>query len=365
MSDEKRVESYGPKLQQACSSCRKKKKKCDRLQPVCTRCISQGETCFYDPPKKRGRKTSKKKKNLSNKFTKTEKDLIQNLFLSLNSPEPCIFSVNFQIFGKEHLSWKLLEFFTREVSNNSEALSSVPCSDLSSFFCAAMLYQLGNHLAYRAKHDGTFTHAVNTFTEIVTQKGLTYSGVLETLQKQFYRGNELEKKQKLVSNYSSLRYSPFLLDAAANYPSFKQSSKGVDSENLLSLDIKYEVNAEFEAMFGYSSEHLEFVLAQSVNGVLPAGSNVISLLGSEEAVMKYMNMYAVEVQHSSFANEDLIMPVEMELCNSVILDLQTRNGCRKFQVFTLTYETGSFKEYLCENRIHFMPLESPMPPFFD
>lgn len=43
------------KVTLACTICRKKKVKCDGIQPTCSRCISIGNCCQYsDPPKKRG-----------------------------------------------------------------------------------------------------------------------------------------------------------------------------------------------------------------------------------------------------------------------------------------------------------------------
>jgi hypothetical protein len=43
------------KVTLACTICRKKKVKCDGIQPSCSRCKSIGTTCQYsDPPKKRG-----------------------------------------------------------------------------------------------------------------------------------------------------------------------------------------------------------------------------------------------------------------------------------------------------------------------
>ncbi|KAI8985793.1 hypothetical protein BDB01DRAFT_786328 [Pilobolus umbonatus] len=43
------------KVTLACSNCRKKKVKCDGIQPTCSRCASIGKDCQYsDPPKKRG-----------------------------------------------------------------------------------------------------------------------------------------------------------------------------------------------------------------------------------------------------------------------------------------------------------------------
>eukprot|EP00924_Labyrinthula_sp_SR-Ha-C_P007040 snap_masked-scaffold_8-processed-gene-7.28-mRNA-1 protein AED:1.00 eAED:1.00 QI:0/-1/0/0/-1/1/1/0/363 len=355
--------SYCPKLQQACSSCRKKKRKCDSKKPICTRCISLGQSCFYEPAKKRGRKSRQMENVVKNKFTRTETDMIKSLFLSVNTPEPILSSCSLQIFGKEHLAWKLLDFFSQEVSKNFEALSLVPCSDISSLFYAGMIYELGNHLEYRAKHDGTFSHAVDRFTEIVTEKGLTYSGVLKTLERQFNLHDQLEQTEKLAPNLSYLSKSYFFTDATGKYPSFKEVSVGIDNEKKVSLNKEYEVNSQFEAMFGYSSEHLSFIFEQSVTGVLPAGSNVISLLGSEGALMKYVSMYAVVAQHSCKPNEMLTMPGEIELCNSLVVDLHTRSGWRKFQVFTLTYESGSFSEYVCENRMHFIPLERTIEKF--
>lgn len=43
------------KVTLACTICRKKKVKCDGIQPTCSRCQSIGICCQYsDPPKKRG-----------------------------------------------------------------------------------------------------------------------------------------------------------------------------------------------------------------------------------------------------------------------------------------------------------------------
>lgn len=43
------------KVTLACVVCRKKKVKCDGIQPTCSRCHSMGFSCQYsDPPKKRG-----------------------------------------------------------------------------------------------------------------------------------------------------------------------------------------------------------------------------------------------------------------------------------------------------------------------
>ncbi|KAI8148514.1 hypothetical protein BJV82DRAFT_481167, partial [Fennellomyces sp. T-0311] len=43
------------KVTLACIVCRKKKVKCDGVQPTCSRCHSMGIQCQYsDPPKKRG-----------------------------------------------------------------------------------------------------------------------------------------------------------------------------------------------------------------------------------------------------------------------------------------------------------------------
>ncbi|ORX54558.1 hypothetical protein DM01DRAFT_238989, partial [Hesseltinella vesiculosa] len=43
------------KVTLACSLCRKKKVKCDGVQPTCHRCNTMGLACQYsDPPKKRG-----------------------------------------------------------------------------------------------------------------------------------------------------------------------------------------------------------------------------------------------------------------------------------------------------------------------
>lgn len=43
------------KVTLACVICRKKKVKCDGIQPSCSRCTSIGNNCEYsDPPKKRG-----------------------------------------------------------------------------------------------------------------------------------------------------------------------------------------------------------------------------------------------------------------------------------------------------------------------
>ncbi|KAI8078134.1 uncharacterized protein B0P05DRAFT_439380, partial [Gilbertella persicaria] len=43
------------KVTLACVICRKKKVKCDGIQPTCSRCQSIGICCQYsDPPKKRG-----------------------------------------------------------------------------------------------------------------------------------------------------------------------------------------------------------------------------------------------------------------------------------------------------------------------
>jgi hypothetical protein len=43
------------KVTLACTICRKKKVKCDGIQPTCSRCQSIGVCCQYsDPPKKRG-----------------------------------------------------------------------------------------------------------------------------------------------------------------------------------------------------------------------------------------------------------------------------------------------------------------------
>lgn len=43
------------KVTLACVICRKKKVKCDGIQPSCSRCQSIGNCCQYsDPPKKRG-----------------------------------------------------------------------------------------------------------------------------------------------------------------------------------------------------------------------------------------------------------------------------------------------------------------------
>lgn len=43
------------KVTLACIVCRKKKVKCDGIQPTCSRCNSMGFSCEYsDPPKKRG-----------------------------------------------------------------------------------------------------------------------------------------------------------------------------------------------------------------------------------------------------------------------------------------------------------------------
>lgn len=43
------------KVTLACVVCRKKKVKCDGVQPTCGRCRSNGFSCAYsDPPKKRG-----------------------------------------------------------------------------------------------------------------------------------------------------------------------------------------------------------------------------------------------------------------------------------------------------------------------
>ncbi|CEJ05192.1 hypothetical protein RMCBS344292_19139 [Rhizopus microsporus] len=50
ISSRKRV-----KVTLACIVCRKKKVKCDGVQPSCSRCQSNGVECQYtDPPKKRG-----------------------------------------------------------------------------------------------------------------------------------------------------------------------------------------------------------------------------------------------------------------------------------------------------------------------
>eukprot|EP00924_Labyrinthula_sp_SR-Ha-C_P007041 snap_masked-scaffold_8-processed-gene-7.26-mRNA-1 protein AED:1.00 eAED:1.00 QI:0/-1/0/0/-1/1/1/0/356 len=346
---------YGPKLQQACSNCRKKKKKCDSLKPFCTRCFSLGQSCFYEPARKRGRKAVLHKKVVSNKFTKTEKDMIKNLFPSFSSHEPVLSSLNLQIFRKEHLAWKMLEFFSQQVSKNFEALSFVPCYDFTPVFCAGMLYQLGNHLDYRVKHDGTFTHAVDKFTEIVTGKGLTYSGVLETLQRQFYLDNRLEDTKKINSNLSNRGNTPFLLDAADYYPSFRQICKGNDTANKWFHERKYEVNNRFESTFGYSSENLNIFFEQSVNGILPVGSNIISLLSSEEGLLKYIGVFALKAQQYFEDKQGLTMPIEVDLCNNVVLELQTRNGWRKFQVFSLVAETGSFSGYSSEHTVHFVP----------
>lgn len=43
------------KVTLACVVCRKKKVKCDGVQPACSRCNSMGISCEYtDPPRKRG-----------------------------------------------------------------------------------------------------------------------------------------------------------------------------------------------------------------------------------------------------------------------------------------------------------------------
>lgn len=43
------------KVTLACAVCRKKKVKCDGVQPSCSRCNSMGLACEYaDPPRKRG-----------------------------------------------------------------------------------------------------------------------------------------------------------------------------------------------------------------------------------------------------------------------------------------------------------------------
>ncbi|CAO3637043.1 unnamed protein product [Cunninghamella echinulata] len=43
------------KVTLACAVCRKKKVKCDGVQPTCSRCHTMGFDCHYsDPPKKRG-----------------------------------------------------------------------------------------------------------------------------------------------------------------------------------------------------------------------------------------------------------------------------------------------------------------------
>lgn len=43
------------KVTLACALCRKKKVKCDGIQPSCSRCKSIGNCCQYsEPPKKRG-----------------------------------------------------------------------------------------------------------------------------------------------------------------------------------------------------------------------------------------------------------------------------------------------------------------------
>lgn len=43
------------KVTLACVVCRKKKVKCDGIQPSCSRCNSMGLACEYsDPPRKRG-----------------------------------------------------------------------------------------------------------------------------------------------------------------------------------------------------------------------------------------------------------------------------------------------------------------------
>ncbi|KAI8333439.1 hypothetical protein BC941DRAFT_323231, partial [Chlamydoabsidia padenii] len=43
------------KVTLACTVCRKKKVKCDGIQPSCSRCNTMGFSCQYsDPPKKRG-----------------------------------------------------------------------------------------------------------------------------------------------------------------------------------------------------------------------------------------------------------------------------------------------------------------------
>ncbi|KAI9297646.1 hypothetical protein K502DRAFT_287614, partial [Neoconidiobolus thromboides FSU 785] len=39
----------------ACDICRKKKLKCDKIYPICQRCVASKITCSYnDIPKKRG-----------------------------------------------------------------------------------------------------------------------------------------------------------------------------------------------------------------------------------------------------------------------------------------------------------------------
>ncbi|KAI8324117.1 hypothetical protein GQ54DRAFT_257160, partial [Martensiomyces pterosporus] len=43
------------RVNQACASCRRKKVRCDGVQPSCGNCISRGMACTYLAQKKRGR----------------------------------------------------------------------------------------------------------------------------------------------------------------------------------------------------------------------------------------------------------------------------------------------------------------------
>eukprot|EP00924_Labyrinthula_sp_SR-Ha-C_P003116 snap_masked-scaffold_50-processed-gene-1.76-mRNA-1 protein AED:1.00 eAED:1.00 QI:0/0/0/0/1/1/2/0/346 len=331
------------KLQQACSNCRKKKRKCDSIKPSCSRCLSLDQPCSYAPARKRGPKPQQKGRSQVLKFSTSEKEVLGNLLLA---PEFSFHTLNPHIQSKESLSWNILQYFAYHVSKNFGTLSFIPCNDFTLFFYAGMIYQIGNILQYRVQKDGTFNHAVNQFNKIITDKGLNFTGLSKTLLSQFNRGI----KNSTDSVHEPITQVPFFINGQQMYCSFKETIERKKTKQKLNVEIKCEVNKNFEKVFGYSNGYLNFALEQSVNGVLPFGSS------SEDALMKYIEVFALEMKHIKLDDETLSLPIQMNLCNSVILDLQTIHGLKKFQVFVLINEHGSFENYISENQIYFIPL---------
>eukprot|EP00924_Labyrinthula_sp_SR-Ha-C_P000748 snap_masked-scaffold_7-processed-gene-2.42-mRNA-1 protein AED:1.00 eAED:1.00 QI:0/-1/0/0/-1/1/1/0/386 len=353
-------EVEGVKLQKACTNCRRKKKKCGSEKPICSRCKKLNQCCIYEPMKKRGKKPSSELSDKRRKFSKEEEKIISSFLLSSNSSQNLLVSNRIFDLPRERSAWKLLEFFAKTVSKNFVNLSLIPCKDICVIFYAGMLYFATQHLNHKFKTDGTFYHAVERWNGILDRQGLTQAGVMHSLHKQFgILDNDLAKLAYLEEKFMprSALTIPFLENADSKYAFFKEFCQGKESDGSLKLNTIFEVNDKFEKYFGFSKESIIFELNEAVNGLLPFGSNIISLLATEEGLKKYVDVYSMQVRNTRVSSEGLFLPIELEIPNSIILDLRAKDGeFEKFQVFAITRERGSFWNFVSEICVYFIPL---------
>eukprot|EP00924_Labyrinthula_sp_SR-Ha-C_P000088 snap_masked-scaffold_39-processed-gene-0.3-mRNA-1 protein AED:1.00 eAED:1.00 QI:0/-1/0/0/-1/1/1/0/358 len=341
------------RLTKACTSCQKKKRSCDSKKPSCTRCLTSNQLCIYEVAKKRGRKPEKGINKIKfKKFSKSEKQAIYDMFLSSQKPENLELACKHNIFSKQKLAWNIVDFVALKISEKIDVDSTSPKLDSSNFFFASMIFYAQNQLLYRLHVDGTYSYPAKKFTDILSTRRLSYPVLHTAVETKFGVVNNHVRRKNRIHSVSCLKHM-----FSKNVPCYKQVGTVQFDATDMTCTYLYEVNKSFEKVFGFSAEEIGFILDQNINGLLPFGSNLISTLGSEQSLCKYIDNFSIVMGNSAYKGEIIDVPMKMPVPFAVILELQTVFGWSRFQVMAVHSESGGFGDFGTATEISFVPIE--------